>query len=412
MDSSVGVVKKEKVTIKNFFRNPFLIIATGRFISQLGDKLYLLALPWLVLDLTHSALHSSIVLALETLPQIILAPFIGVYVDKKSRKWLMVNADIIRGLIVGAIAILAVTNLIQIIHIYIAAFLLSAFTLLFDSASEGYLPKIVSKEKLVDANASLTTINTIMRLVGLFLSGFSISLIGTAWTVGINSISFFLSGLILLFLPNYETVANQSQKIERIFHDIKEGFQYLFKHETLFPIAIFSTFMNIGIFMVTTLFIFQSKEALGYGPEETAVILWVSGITATLTTFLVKILKKHITKGQIVQYGSLIVLLAILLLIYDQSLVTLTISYSLILMIGIMVNVNMMAYRQEIIPSHLFGRVMTSTRVLSNIFGPIAMIAAGYLAMKYSAKLVFEISAIIIFINVIYAWTSKIKTIK
>lgn len=404
---------KNKLNIeKKEISKPFILLASGRTVSQLGDKLYLLALPWLVLDLTHSALHSSITLALETLPQIILAPFIGVIVDRKPRKRIMVNADFARALIIGIITLLALIDRIEMLHIYIAAFLLSTFTLLFDSASEGYLPSIVKKERLVDANASLTTINTMMRLIGPLLSGITIGLIGAAWTIGINAISFLISGIILLFLPNIELKGIKPKKLENILFEIKEGFQFLLKHETLFPIALFSTFMNVGIFMTTSLLIFQSKETLGYTSEQTSIIFWVSGITATLTTFLVKILKKYVDKGQIIRYGSLTVFLAVLLLVYNQSLIAITISYSLILMIGIMVNVNMMAYRQEVIPSHLFGRVMTSTKVLTNLFGPLSMILAGYLAMKYSARLVFEISAIIIFLNVLYAWFSKIKYIK
>lgn len=404
---------KNKLNIrKSELSKPFILLASGRFVSQLGDKLYLLALPWLVLDLTHSALHSSITLALEILPQIILAPFIGVIVDRKPRKLVMVNADFIRAAIIGLITILAIIDRIEMLHIYIAAFLLSTFTLLFDSASEGYLPTIVRKDRLVDANASLTTINTLMRLIGPLLSGILIGLVGAAWTIGINAISFLISGIILLFLPNYKLEGIKPKKLENILFEIKEGFQFLLKHETLFPIALFSTFMNVGIFMTTSLLIFQSKETLGFTSEQTSIIFWISGITATLTTFLVKILKNYVDKGQIIRYGSFTVFLAVLLLVYNQSLIAITISYSLILMVGIMVNVNMMAYRQEVIPSQLFGRVMTSTRVLSNIFVPISILLAGYLAMKYSARLVFEISAIIIFLNVLYAWFSNIKYIK
>lgn len=404
---------KNKLNIgKNELSQPFILLASGRIVSQLGDKLYLLALPWLVLDLTHSALHSTITLALEVLPQIILAPFIGVIVDRKPRKRIMVNSDFMRALIVGLITILALLDKLEMLHIYLAAFLLSTFTLLFDSASEGYLPTIVKKERLVDANASLTTINTLMRLIGPLLSGILIGLVGAAWTIGINAISFLISGIILLFLPKVEPEGKKPTKIRNILLEIKEGFQFLLKHETLFPIALFSTFMNIGIFMTTSLLIFQSKETLGYTSEQTSIIFWASGITATLTTFLVKILKKYVDKGQIIRYGSMTVFFAILLLVFNQSLISITISYSLILMVGIMVNVNMMAYRQEVIPSQLFGRVMTSTKVFTNLFGPLSMVLAGYLATKYSAVLVFEISAVIIFFNVLYAWFSKIKYIK
>ncbi len=401
-----------KIILKNKYNRSFYLLATGRLISQFGDKIYLLALPWLVLELTHSALSASITLVLETLPLIVFAPFIGVYVDRMSRKWLMIVADWTRGIIIGIISILALLNQVEIVHIYLAAFLLSIFTLLFDSASQGFLAVIVSKEQLVDANADLILINTLMRLIGPVFAGIFIGTIGTDGTIGLNALSFILSGIILGFLPKDYKESSQENKVNKIIVDIKEGFHYLFQHEVLFPIALFSTFMNVGIFLVATLLIYESKETLGYGPEATSTIFWVSGITTSITTILIKYIKKWITKGQIVRYGSIGVLLAILLLVIQQSLFTITASYSLLLMIGTVVNVNMMAYRQEIIPNHLFGRVMTSTRVMSQALTPIAMLLAGWLATEYNATVVFELAAVIIFINVLYAWFSKMKLIK
>ncbi len=398
--------------LKNiYFNKPFLLLAGGRFISQLGDKLYLLALPWLVLELTHSAIQSSITFALEFIPQIILAPFIGVYVDRISRKLLMVVSDYLRGVIVMMVTILSYMRQIEMIHIYLAAFLLSALTLLFDSSSEGILPKLVSKERLVEANAKLTFINTSMRLIGPMISGILISSIGASFTIGINAVSFFISAILLSFLP-LEMKQSATKGVAKIFEEIKQGFQYLFNHEVLFPIAMFSTFMNIGILLVATLLIFDSKETLGYGPEQTSVIFWVSGFTSTIITLLLKYINKFINKGQIIRFGSTGVLFAILILIFKQNLFTITFSYSLLLIVGIIVNVNMMAYRQEIIPNHLFGRVMTSSRVLGNIFSPISIILSGWLAMRYNVTLVFEIAAIIIIFNILFAWFSKLRLIK
>ena len=380
----------------------------GRLVSQLGDKLYLLALPWLVLEITHSALYSSITLALEVIPQIIFSPFIGVLVDHYSRKRLMVISDWIRGFAVGGITVLALIDQVEMSYIYIAAIILSIFTLIFDSASQGFLSTVVKKEELVSANASLTFVNTVMRLIGPVISGIAIGIFGAAGTIGINAISFFLSGIILAFLAN-DQKSNTKLEINHIFANIREGFQYLISHSILFPIAVFSTFMNIGITLVSTLFIFESKESLGYSSEQTAIIFWVSGISSVLTTLMIKHLNIFKNKRKMVQYGSLGVFLSTLILLIDQNLITFTISYSLILAVGIIVNVNMMAYRQEIVPNHLFGRVMTSNKVLVSSFTPIAMILSGWLATRYGTLVVFQLAAIIIFLNVLYAWFGKLK---
>jgi len=396
---------------KLFINPPFTLLWFGRLISQLGDKLYLLALPWLVLDLSHSALYSSITLALEIIPEIFLGPFIGVYVDRWSRKRLMVFSDWVRGFIIAGITLLAFTHQVEIYHIYIASFLLSSLTISFDSSSQGYLSKIVAKEQLVDANVNLTFVATSMRMVGPILSGIFIGWIGAIGTVGLNGLSFFISAVILSFLPK-DDIEEMNKTNQRVFEGMNEGFQYLFSHPILFPIALFSTFMNIGLMLVTTLFIFESKEILGYSSEQTSMIFWVSGIVATLTTMSLKYLKNILTKGKMIRLGSIGVFFAIIILVFNQSLAIFTLSYSLLLGIGIIVNVNMMAYRQEIIPTHLFGRVMTSSRVIVNLFSPITMILAGWLATKFSAILVFEIASLVIFGNILYAWFGKLRNIE
>jgi len=394
-----------------FFNRTFTYILLGRFVSQLGDKLYLLALPWLVLDLTHSALQAGIVFAMEIFPEVILAPFIGAYVDRISRKYGMIIADILRGIVVGSITLLALTNNLVVYHLYIASFLLTFFTLLFDVAADAYLPSVLPKERLIEANAKLTFIATILRIIGPAISGMAIIWIGASGTVGLNALSFLISALFLSLIPRDKKEESEESKEMSIWQNIKEGILYLVRHEVLLPIAIFSTVMNIGIYAVTSLFVFSSKEVMGYNSSETALIFTVSGIFATIATMLVKRLNEKMNKGNIIRFGSFGVSLAILILVFNQSLMTVTISYSIILVIGIFVNVTMMSYRQMIVPNQLLGRVMTASRVITSLFVPFATVGAGWLAESVSVVFVFILSFLIVFFNFLYASFSSIKKI-
>lgn len=95
-----------------------------------------------------------------------------------------------------------------------------------------------------------------------------------------------------------------------------------------------------------------------------------------------------------------------------SSVLTMTICYTLLLMIGIFVNVSVMTLRQELIPNELFGRVMTSSRVISRSVAPIGILLAGVAAKAWNVQTVFMIGAVLIGINVCIAWFGKIKTIK
>lgn len=402
--------------------NSYLHLWMGRTVSQLGDKLYLLALPWLVLELTGSVIAATITMALEIIPQLLLAPIIGLLVDKLSRKKMMIITDILRGFFILLIPLLNFFDLLPIGYIYFSAVILSILTLLFDSASDSYIPTILKREQLMDGNSKLVMVATIMRVIGPVIAGILIATFGAAETVGINGLTFLISVVFLLFISNTKTVLPEKEKqedtvptfktkIDSFIADVKEGFLYLIQHPVLWPITLFSALMNFAIMGVMSLFIFESKVNQGAGADVTAIIFWVSGIFSFVATLLVKPLNKRVTKGQLIRFGAIGVGIAISLVAISPSVLTMTICYTLLLVIGIFVNVSMMTLRQEIVPNHLLGRVMASTRVFNQSFIPIAIILAGLLASQWGTQFVFICSAILIGINICIAWFGKMKNI-
>lgn len=72
--------------------------------SQIGDGISYFAVTWLILDLTGSGTALSTLLLVSSLPGIVLAPFTGVLADMWDRKKIVVITDIIRGIILLAVA--------------------------------------------------------------------------------------------------------------------------------------------------------------------------------------------------------------------------------------------------------------------------------------------------------------------
>ena len=96
----------------------------------------------------------AIVFAIVT-RQVLLSLFAGVWVDRRRRKPLLIGADIGRALILGLIVLLVVAGLAKMIHLYIAAFLVGSLTVLFNLAYHYYVPGLVRREQLVEANSKL-----------------------------------------------------------------------------------------------------------------------------------------------------------------------------------------------------------------------------------------------------------------
>jgi len=100
------------------FRN-FTLLWAGQAISQLGDNLFSVALMWLVLQLTGSALALGAIPILAMLPRIAFQLVGGAWVDRYDRRLLMMASDAIRGMVMLVLALLVATGQIQLIYIYV-----------------------------------------------------------------------------------------------------------------------------------------------------------------------------------------------------------------------------------------------------------------------------------------------------
>ena len=101
----------------------FGFLWSGQLVSQIGDGLNKVALLWFVYSLTGSALKMTIIGLLQTLPALLFAPVIGVYLDRMQKKWLMVWIDLLRTGLVLLIPVLYSLGALTLERIYVLVFL-------------------------------------------------------------------------------------------------------------------------------------------------------------------------------------------------------------------------------------------------------------------------------------------------
>ena len=155
----------------------FSALWSGQLISLFGDRLNQLALVAVVAISTGSALATGLVFFAATLPNLLLSPIAGTFVDRWDHKEVMVVSDILRGAIVLILPIAAVTN---IVLVYPLIFLVTSISVFFRPARVAILPQIVPEEDLLSANSALWVAETIADIVGYPLAGLFVFLLGTA----------------------------------------------------------------------------------------------------------------------------------------------------------------------------------------------------------------------------------------
>src|SRR5215216_1188564 len=110
-------------TINQHWAIHFVSLWVGQALSLLGSQLVQFAIIWYLTQKTNSATTLAFASMMGLLPQVLLSPFIGTWVDRGNRRLILITADAIVALATLALAVLFASGGIQVWHIYLALFI-------------------------------------------------------------------------------------------------------------------------------------------------------------------------------------------------------------------------------------------------------------------------------------------------
>jgi predicted MFS family arabinose efflux permease len=188
-------------TIRASLRHPeFRWLLGGLAVSQIGDWLYNLALVTLVYQGTHSAVWAGVTTAGRVVPLVALGPLGGVIADRFDRRRLMVACDLIRLVLMLALALLAVEHLPVLLAPVIAAVATAAGTPYLPCVSAS-TPRLVPDADLPGANAARSAVTGLGIVVGPALGGVLLLIGSPALAFTVNAVTFGVSALAVLAIP-------------------------------------------------------------------------------------------------------------------------------------------------------------------------------------------------------------------
>ena len=156
------------------------LLWSGQAVSFLGDQFHLIALPWLVLTLTHDPLQLGIVLALAGVPRAALMLLGGAYADRHSPRTIMLVSDVLRLALVAGLAAATIAGSVQMWMIYLLALSFGVVSGFFTPAAEAALPRLVDSEHLESGNALMMGVDQLASFAGPAAAGTLIALFGAA----------------------------------------------------------------------------------------------------------------------------------------------------------------------------------------------------------------------------------------
>jgi MFS family permease len=162
----------------------------GQTISLAGTWMQTVAQSWLVLTITGSAASLGFVIALQTLPVLLLGPYGGVVADRLDKRKLMIFLQSVMGVLALVLGILTVTSQVQLWQVYVLALLLGLCNTFENPARQSFVLEMVGPDLLRNAVTLNSVLVNAARAVGPALAGLLIASVGIGICFLFNAVSF------------------------------------------------------------------------------------------------------------------------------------------------------------------------------------------------------------------------------
>lgn len=364
----------------------FGLLWWGQVTSQVGEGLNKVALLWFVYELTGSALMIAMVGLLQTIPPLVFGPLIGVYLDRLPKKKVMVWVDLIRTVMTFLIPALYGLGLLNLEGLYILIFLTSMVSTVFGPALVSAVPLLVRRSELVSANALIQGTNNIGILLGPAVSGILIAMIGAQHVLYVNAATFLISALCLIPIRTTETLRQTPEDSAlpgSVLRDLAVGFRFVFgDRSTVFLLVIISALYNLGASAFIFVLPVYAKELLHVGPVQLGWLWSALGIGMLSASSWLALQGKNDVQSRmhILVRGTTMGGLAVCSLSLLESPFVAAAFVTLVGAGAAVLNPVVWALLQEITPSHLMGRVLTTFSTGSMAAAMVGMSGFGWVA--------------------------------
>jgi predicted MFS family arabinose efflux permease len=386
----------------------FRLLWLGEGISLIGDQFYLIAMPWLVLQITGSSGTAlGVALMLAGIPRAIFVLVGGALSDRISPRLVMLASNALRGVLVGVLAALTLTQVVELWHVYALSFMFGLVDAFFHPAYASLPPRLVDGTLLEPANALLQVTLRLSLLIGPGLAGVLVARHGPAIALAFDAVTFAAAMVALLLMRPVEVVRNgkpdeatQSGDQPGIVDAIREGLVYVSRHTVLVLVLLMVAAVDFSFVGPITVGLPVLADTRFGDPQAYGVMLSAFGGGALL----------GIVIGGALQVRRLGVLFVGIMMIFALMLGTLGVAGSLPGIAALMAvsgigsgifNVKGISWIQRRTDPEMLARVMSLIMLSSVGLQPLSSMLAGLL-VDVSAPVMFGGAGMLILAAALY----------
>ena len=379
----------------------------GQTISNLGSSFTMFALPLLVFNLTGSPINLGITTAAEFVPYLLFGLVIGAWVDRVDRKRLMIATDLARAAVIATIPLLAAFDALSVGWIYAVAFASATLSIAFDAAEFAAIPSLVpSGDDLVTANGRVHASYSTAQIAGPLLAGLLVAVAPVQQVLLVDAASFLVSAGALALIGRAFNAPREEGPRRAIRQDIADGLRYVLGHPVLRNISAMMALINLVAATVYAQLVVFAKHQLDASDSRVALLYAAGSAGVVLLSLAAGPVRRRLSfslaaLGALTLDGLLTMVLAATRWYWAALALWAAISG-----LGIFFNINTVSLRQQIVPNHLLGRVISIAGVLAWSAIPLGALAGGWAVERTgSVALVYAvIGAVVVLLALAFSF--------
>lgn len=389
----------------------------GQSVSVLGDQITLIALPLTaVIVLDANATEMGLLRALEQSPILLFSLFVGVWLDRVRRRPLLIAADLGRAALVATIPLAAVLGVLRLELLYLVAFPVGCLALIFEVGYRSYLPSLVRREQLVDANGKLNMSVTAAQVIGPAISGVLVAVFTAPLPLVLDAASFLTSAASLRLIRQPESAPKPAAD-RNVLAEIREGLAALVEQPILRALLVSVSIALLSWFAMTAILVLFMVTALGLDPAAIGLVFGLGSVGGLAGAALAAPLTRRAGFGvAIISANALFVIGSFLIALTPGSMVLtvpmLTAALTLVFFGASIYNVSALSLRQALTPPRLLGRVNASYRFIAWGTTPIGALLGGVLGELLGLRTTLLLGAVGIGLALVWVLVSPLRSFR
>ena len=385
--------------------------------SMLGSFITRTALPFAaILVLGAGATEVAALRAAELIAGLLLGLVAGAWVDRQRRRPVMIRADIGRAILLGSVPVAFAFGVLGLAQLVVVAFGTAVLTTFFDVADRAFLPSVIGRERLVQANATLTASSSAAEFVGFGAGGWIIQLLTAPVAIALDAMSFVASAVLIRGIRRREPPPRAVAERRSVVTEIGDGLRRTMRDPILRPLALADA--TVGIFwgIYGAVFLVFATE-LGFEPGTIGLLAAFGGLASVGGAIVAGRAVRRLGAGRFLVLAMLVAavgntslpfapdaaLLGLLCLLFQQLVHDSAITAFDVVAVSI---------RQATVEDRLLGRVGASMHMLALLFQLAGTLLGALVAEAFGLRAAVALAAVGGFAAPVIVWFSAARRLQ